>query len=300
MMGFAIQRGGTCMVAAIDEGVSSRRWSRALALFEASLWVGGLLALLMLAGWRITPPAYNGWVLAAAGGTMLGLGAWFNRACAFGTVARFGSGESGYLAMPLGFLAGCRLENLLIQSPLAMAAMPLSALPLLLALAFVALAAWRGQAALAAAKNRDLAAFVWHPHRATIVIALAYFALMLVAGPWSYTDWLADVAKGADSMTARRGVLFAALLGGALAGGWTAGGLELRKPQPTVLARSFIGGLLMGVGARLVPGGNDGLVLIGLPELQAGALVALAAMAITIAAVVVVAGRVHGTAAPEA
>ena len=39
LMGFAIQRGGTCLVAAVDELVSKRRSSRLIALGEASLLV---------------------------------------------------------------------------------------------------------------------------------------------------------------------------------------------------------------------------------------------------------------------
>ena len=45
VMGFAIQRGGTCTVAAVDELLSKRRANRLLAMGEASLWVAGGLAL---------------------------------------------------------------------------------------------------------------------------------------------------------------------------------------------------------------------------------------------------------------
>ena len=44
-MGFAIQRGATCTVAAVDEVVSKRRWNRLGALVEASVWVAGGLAI---------------------------------------------------------------------------------------------------------------------------------------------------------------------------------------------------------------------------------------------------------------
>ena len=37
LMGFAIQRGGTCMVAAVDELLSQRRAHRLTAMLEASL-----------------------------------------------------------------------------------------------------------------------------------------------------------------------------------------------------------------------------------------------------------------------
>ena len=44
IMGYAIQRGTTCTVAAVDEILTSGRASRMLALLEASFWVlGGVL-----------------------------------------------------------------------------------------------------------------------------------------------------------------------------------------------------------------------------------------------------------------
>ena len=49
-------------------------------------------------------------------------------------------------------------------------------------------------------------------------------------------------------------------------------------------ATCFAGGALMGMGSLLIPGGNDNLILIGLPFLQLYAWVAIAAMAVVIAA----------------
>ena len=44
LMGFAIQRGATCTVAAVDEFVNKRSANRLVSMLEASLWVaGGLL-----------------------------------------------------------------------------------------------------------------------------------------------------------------------------------------------------------------------------------------------------------------
>uniref|UniRef100_UPI0038B51E2F hypothetical protein n=1 Tax=Sandarakinorhabdus oryzae TaxID=2675220 RepID=UPI0038B51E2F len=57
LMGLAIQRGATCMVPAVAELVQDHRASRALALAEAALWVGGLVLLARLAGWLETSPA---------------------------------------------------------------------------------------------------------------------------------------------------------------------------------------------------------------------------------------------------
>ena len=107
-MGFAIQRGATCTVAAVDEVVGKRRFNRLAALVEASIWVGGGLALaeaFHLLGKM--PGGYPVSYLTVLGGTLLGLGAYVNRACVFGAIARFGSGEWAYIATPVGIYVGC-------------------------------------------------------------------------------------------------------------------------------------------------------------------------------------------------
>src|SRR5881396_3856168 len=108
VMGFAIQRGATCTVAAVDEIVGKRRIARLTSMVEASAWVAGGLALAqvlhvlgkMPAGYPVT------W-LTVLGGALLGLGAYVNRACVFGAIARLGSGEWAYVITPVGFYVGC-------------------------------------------------------------------------------------------------------------------------------------------------------------------------------------------------
>ena len=62
-------------------------------------------------------------------------------------------------------------------------------------------------------------------------------------------------------------VLVLALFGGAVLGGLSTGRYSVVPITPSRLARCFAGGALMGVGSALIPGGNDGLVLMGLPML---------------------------------
>src|SRR5689334_11154994 len=85
VMGFAIQRGATCTVAAVDEFVSKRRLNRLISLVEASLWVvGGLLIAQALHVLPRMPAGYSiGW-LTIVGALLLGLGAFVNGACVFG------------------------------------------------------------------------------------------------------------------------------------------------------------------------------------------------------------------------
>jgi len=75
-----------------------------------------------------------------------------------------------------------------------------------------------------------------------------------------------------------RGWLLPAMFVGALYGGWTAGLWQHRWPSLVSVARCVCGGLLMGAGAALVPGGNDSLILFGLPLLGPNAWLAFACM----------------------
>jgi toxin CptA len=67
-------------------------------------------------------------------------------------------------------------------------------------------------------------------------------------------------------------------------GRWT-GQLWREAVTASAVARCFGGGVLMGWGSLLTPGGNDALVLIGMPLLWPYAWAAFATMCMTVAAV---------------
>jgi toxin CptA len=95
---------------------------------------------------------------------------------------------------------------------------------------------------------------------------------------------LADLARGmAGSLVARSGLLVA-LFVGALVGGYTAGRFQSTRITAAQLAKCFAGGVLMAWGSLLIPGSNDGLILIGIPLLRPYAWVAFLTMCLSIAA----------------
>ena len=108
LMGLAIQRGGTRTVAAMDELLSQRLVWRLAAMLDASLWVAGGLALASVLGVAGSMPgSYVVSVWTVIGGAVLGLGAFVNGSCVFGTVAKLGAGYRAYALTPLGFFLGC-------------------------------------------------------------------------------------------------------------------------------------------------------------------------------------------------
>lgn len=296
LMGYAIQRGATCTVAAMDEIVHHRRGTRFVAIVEASMWVtGGLLLASLFGALPMRPASYavTGWTL--FGGALLGYGAYVNRACVFGAIARIGSGEWAYLMTPIGFFLGCWLiaaSGMVRAMPSGASSLIFDTSRLLLPL-FLMFGTWRVWQAGSALRRRRFAAHVWSPHHATALIGITFVIMLLTVGAWAYTDVLAQIAHGMAAMVGSRFVLLLALFTGALLGGWTAGRLSWRKPSLADAIRCVVGGLLMGVGSSLVPGGNDGLILIGLPLLLPYAWLAFGAMCGTIVAAMIASKRMN-------
>jgi Sulphur transport len=297
-MGFAIQRGATCTVAAVDELVSKHSARRLAAFLEASVWVAGILAVAQVSGLLVEPPAgyaVTRWTF--AGGALLGLGAYVNRACVFGAIARLGSGQWAYAFTPLGYYLGCLSVEAAFGSP----AQPrLDEAPLVLrhsiwvAPLFLTFVAWRVLRALCAKRDRasgcaaqrlreGLMLRIWSPHAATTVIAITFALMLLVGGVWAYTDVLAQWAQGMAGNVLRGGVFLLALLLGAMLGGVSTGRWQPTPPSAADVLRCLTGGALMAWGSLLIPGSNDGLILVGMPMLWPYAWAAFATMGASIA-----------------
>jgi len=294
VMGYAIQRGATCTVAAVDEVVTQRTHRRLLSLLEAALWVaGGLVVAQSLHLLPQMPAGYaiSGWTV--IGGALLGLGAYINGACVFGAIARFGSGEWAYIVTPIGFYLGCLSvvplfgvpmpKQLPYGSPVLQASAAVAFVFVVLALARLVWPWLAGARTMSARWHAALAARIWSPHAATTVIGVTFVVMLLLVGGWAYTDVLAELARGMSASVGARTLLAVALLAGAALGGWTAGLFRSTRLAPAQLLRCLVGGVLMGWGSLLLPGGNDGLILVGMPLAWPYAWLAFATMCITIA-----------------
>jgi len=291
IMGFANQRGSICTVVAIEQIVRARRFDRLLALIDVSFWVGGGLVILNVLGLLpAVPVGYAAGALTVLGGAVFGLGAFVNRACLLGTVARIGSGQWAFLATPPGFYIGAVATRhlsypvVLTGTPLVLrlpewSVPPIAALLLIRLLAYVRLLR-RGDGAGERA---------WPPRVATAVMGIAFLATAVTVGRWSYSDILSDLARGSAHAIGARLLLVAVLLGGAILGGRTAGLLKPVGPHLSTLSRCLVGGAIMGAGSTLIPGGNDGLVMMGMPLLWPYAWLAFVSMCLTIFAAAVMA-----------
>lgn len=297
VMGFAIQYGATCTVAAVDEVVTARKFNRLSAMIEAALWVGcGVAVYHLIFGQLYMPRGYDVGGATIAGGVLLGLGAYINRACVFGAIAKLGSGDWAYLFTPLGYFLACVLTARFVPLP---SPHPLAVTPLLLRLpawAIVGAALILGYRVL----RLTVAGFVkgrrhehYRPHTATLFIGVTFLVLLLTSGAWTYMDILTDVARhGMVPNAVFRSVLFVMLIAGAMLGGWQTGRLKWAEISVVSIVRCLAGGFIMSLGCQLIPGQNDGLILIGMPLLWAYAWIAFATMCVTIAATKMIVARV--------
>jgi hypothetical protein len=294
VMGFAIQRGATCAVAAVDELVSKRSATRLMAMVEASLWVAVGLGLAQQLKWLGHLPAgyaLSGWTI--AGGALLGFGAWVNRACVFGAIAKLGSGNWAYAATPLGYYLGCLTVGKVFptQVPAVISSgAQMQTAAIVLVVPLVALTAWRLYKFVLRNEKPQFAtaigfarAALWSPHGSTIIIGVMFLATIVLVGTWAYTDVLAELARGMAASLPARALMAVALLAGAMLGGYTAGRLRWEGLSVATLLRCLLGGVLMAWGSLLIPGSNDGLILIGMPLLWPYAWAAFFTMCVVVA-----------------
>jgi uncharacterized membrane protein YedE/YeeE len=290
IMGFAIQRGATCTVAAVDEWVNHRRARRLISMIEASLWVaGGLVIANALHISNKMPAGYPVTIWVVSGSVLLGIGAYINQACVFGAIARLGSGEWSYMATPIGFYLGCAIYS---ASTIGHAApmpftnsSPIFQLSPVVAIILLMLLLLRLLWPLFTTHRNvgdNITRRLWSPQIATTIIGITFLFLLLMVGAWAYTDVLAELARGLQMDLVTRVLLLIALFVGALIGGWAARRFGSARMSFNQMGKCLIGGTLMGLGSVMIPGSNDGLILLGMPLLWPYAWVAFATMCVSI------------------
>lgn len=293
IFGFSIVRGGVCTLAAVEEAVLQSRWQRLQGFAEVWLWAVALfLAAHVGWGFELQHVSYAATLVTVVGGALLALGAFVNQACPFGTIAGIGSGYWSYLATPVGFFVGSFIHfhffDFLapVQSEMRS---PLFAVAPILLLPLIVFLGWRLTVILR--HLSEAGCFVralrggWNPVSASVVVAFSFSGLAILVGGWSYTQLLSDLAARRYELLGERAIFFVAMFVGSLVGGLTDKGWRSQGASFKGLARCFVGGLLMGIGNRLVPGAHDSLTLIGQPLLLPHAWLAMGTIYLTLASI---------------
>ena len=306
LIGFAAHRASLCNVRAVAELMTAGSAHMLWSLLQAVLWIATLTGVLVLVFGVVPLPTLArtpiGWAL--AGAALFGVGAAVNGGCSLSTLQRLADGDLGMLVTLAGFALGVSAWPVIVATPWPAGLAPVASpwlrwpdvAPWVLAL-LVAWAAsrlrWFGQLARRDGRwvlRAQLLAPAYHLSVAAAVMGLAAGLLYATQGAWSYTNFLrSEVLHRVDAApapSAWHAMLMLGLLAGMVGSAWQRGSLAWRRPtRPSVWLRHAGGGALMGLGAALAPGGNDTLLLSGLPTLTVVAVGAYAAMLSGIAAV---------------
>lgn len=288
LIGYSSQRSGVCMVRAVREVIERRRVHRlagftlaaAIAMLVMGLaeWLGAAPFMTILG----TAPD----VLAVAGGVLFGLGSLLAGHCAMGLLASLTNGElwrsASIAAMVVAaLLLGPEMSSAALMLP-ARASMPS---PL------------TGHAGLALTVGCILAVIAssyiyrrigwraprggWSPLVAMSLVGAASGILFALDRHWVYTSRIAEIAYG--RMTTPATILgLLVLVTGMVAAAVVGGTFRFTLGSLRNWTRAALGGLLMGVGATLVPGGNDAMLFTGVPLLLPNLLVGYAAFIATL------------------
>lgn len=291
VVGFAIQRGTTCVVRAVDDLVTRGRPGLFLGFLECALWVGAAYGIGSLFGLSGFPPAgFELTVLTVAGGALFGIGAVVNGACAFGSVAKLGSGRIDFVATFPAALLGAWLASsvLPLEAPVRVTYdSPVSSgLPLVLWLALVTgVPVLRLIQAVRLGVRRAwsrVRANAWPVPLAIAVIALGNGGILMSKYDWPWMRLASGLGARQLELTPSSLTLLGCLLGGALVGGITSKRFAIAQATAGQALRCAAGGLMMGIAVKVVPGGNDTLILQSLPFAWPHALTAYGAMCVAV------------------
>jgi hypothetical protein len=288
-MGFAAHQGGTCGVVAVRLWVEQCD-ARLLVGFAVATGAATLvclpLAWALQRGEGLPGNVMPGPAL-VLGALLLGCGALINGACMVGSLWRLGNGEAHLLALPFGIVLGDGLGRALgwrtLPPPSRFAHADGAGLLVVAAgaLALVLAFGWlnrRGQG------TRRLA-------RTMVAMGLAGGFLFVALPGWTWAEVVTGashaIAAGNGPMAGAGFRAMLATLAGALASGWMTGQLHLKWRGWPAVMRSLAGGLLMMLGAGLIPGGNDALLLAAAPAGASSALLAFGLMNLAIYGLVV-------------
>lgn len=293
LIGFSAHRASLCNVRAVAEILQARNFRMLGGLLQAVLWMAALTGVLVLvAGVETQPVPVRmplGWAL--AGGLVFGVGAAINGGCSLSTLHRLVDGNLGMLATLGGFVVGIGawvwLMDASVPAQITPVASPWLRYPRLAPWLLAALLCWVAlrlaqflrQATLAGPRGlvRGALAPAYDVSVAAALLGLAAGLLFATQGAWSYSNFLRSAVFHqlgiAMAPSAWHALLVACLLGGMLVSALQRRSLAWGAPGGLAgWMRHAGGGLFMGAGAAMIPGGNDTLVLNGLGNLTVAAL----------------------------
>lgn len=307
LIGFAAHRASLCTVRAVMQWLDDHKASVLISFIKAAAWSCLLAGVFVLFGLPIkgVPVTHGVWWLGILGGFLFGMGAAINGGCSLSTVQQLADGDSTVLLTLIAFVSGVAgtmtLENLWLPQVVQPQALWWQQLTLWQHVTLVTvLMLWAVRKLVMQWQRRDqslsvLQRFVAPRYRlafGALLLGVASGLLFLLEGTWTYTNYLREQTKSwfFDGISTGwlRGILVLTLFVGMLTSSFHRGSFSWRWPNMNNWQRRVLGGLLMGSGGALVPGGNDTLILVLIPTLSLQALASYVALLAGIGSVLMV------------
>lgn len=289
VVGFAAHRASLRTVKAVAEVMSSGTAHMFGSFARAALWAAAVSGVVGLMG-PVAPQAPVVWSpsFSLAGAFVFGVGAALNGGCSLSTLQRLIDGELSMLATLGGLAAGVALGQVFITSG-GVSAQPMPASPWMTHPAWavvllVGLMLWCVREAFRLRRAAVPSTSIWErlgqptyrPASAAVLMGVAAGTLYPLQGAWTYTNFLRNEAGAwfgaALPPSGFHALLVASLLAGMLLSARQRNSFHVRTAPAFMCLRSAFGGALMGIGAALIPGGNDTLLLAAIPALWPWAL----------------------------
>ena len=314
VIGFAVHRASLCNVRAVAELLTTRRAYMLGSFFKTMLWV--IAVTFVINSFTEPDPARPlhlwGFSLhALIGGFVFGVGAAVNGGCALGTIGRLGGGELRMLLTLLGLVAGLTVGGFAqvrrwLPAPAGGLAVAMPAVLVVVGATFLSLWAlwelwrlWRKRDATSTLRKAVLSPR-YRLSTAALLLGVANGVLFALFGAWTYTRTartaVNHVVMGRPGPELLYWLLFAAVLTGVVLSSLTNKSFVFDGRIRLNWMLNFLGGILMGVGATLIPGGNDALILHAIPGGSPHALPAYASLLVGTAAGLIVIRAIAGTA----
>ncbi len=293
--GFAIKRGNICAVAAVHQWVVYRNAFH-LRAFITGMCCSGLM--LVAIAWFFpgaggVSAEYAVTLVTVMAGVLFGVGAWLNRACVLGTIVFLSKGDLNYVGTLFGVFIGALIGQFTYKPVLSTSVSPLQ-MPTSLAVSIVGVYAlvllldvwkyFRNQRVTDTTNSTRLDSYYLLPM--ILVVGACCAILHALNGEWTYLATLIRIAEGlvTNSSKPLSSVLIysIATFVGALLAARFSGEIKLYALNIRLIVQRLIGGVLMGLAACMIPGGNESLMFSGGPSLATHAIVAYISMTLTL------------------
>jgi len=295
IVGFAMKRGGLCTYVATLQIIQQRTAERMFTFLGAAAWATIVIVPLSwwFPDWVKLSYTHNYITTTIVGGLIIGLGAYLNKGCMFGTFVQLVGGNLTYLATLIGMSIGAAMtyqffvKSIPITLNITQVAQPgLIAYCWLLFAALFALRMLFQISPTSDSRNNSIKRPRLRQRQAIfimLILGVGGGLLSTTISGWDYASVLTKItfitidphATGPKTLAI---ICAFSMIAGGIYAAISADNFKIQSPQLFPFIACLAGGSLMGAAAIIIPGGNDGMLLKGIPSLASHAIIAYAIM----------------------